>query len=195
MKQPEIILLRHGETKWNVEGRFQGRLDSPLTKKGKLQAKENALKLKKNIEDFSKIKIFSSPLGRAKETAFIISDILGVERKTIIFDKRVIEFNYGIFEGKIRDNILDTEEFKEREANKWNFIIENGESYQIIQNRVKDFLNFIKDEKIVIVIAHEMVNKVIRGLYCNLSEDETLNLKQPNSVVLYLLNKKELILN
>ncbi len=195
MKQPEIILLRHGETKWNVEGRFQGRLDSPLTKKGKLQAKENALKLKKNIEDFSKIKIFSSPLGRAKETAFIISDILGVERKTIIFDKRVIEFNYGIFEGKIRDNILDTEEFKEREANKWNFIIENGESYQIIQNRVKDFLNFIKDEKIVIVIAHEMVNRVIRGLYCNLSEDETLNLKQPNSVVLYLLNKKELILN
>ncbi len=194
MKQPEIILLRHGETKWNVEGRFQGRLNSPLTQKGKLQAKENGLKLKKNIEDFSKIKIFSSPLGRAKETAFIISDILKIERETIIFNDKIIEFNYGIFEGKVRDKILETEEFKKREANKWSYIIENGESYKIVQKRVKEFLNSIKDEKRVIIIAHEMVNRVIRGLYCNLSKDETLNLKQPNNLIFSLENQKELIL-
>jgi probable phosphoglycerate mutase len=48
MNYPTIILVRHGQTIWNEEGRFQGRLNSPLTKKGELQAKENALKLRKN---------------------------------------------------------------------------------------------------------------------------------------------------
>ena len=54
MNYPTIILVRHGQTIWNEEGRFQGRLNSPLTKKGELQAKENALKLRKNIENMEK---------------------------------------------------------------------------------------------------------------------------------------------
>jgi len=191
---PEIILIRHGETKWNLEGRFQGRLDSPLTERGELQARENGIKLKKYIKDYENIKIFSSPLGRAKNTAFIISDVLGVEKETIIFDNRIIEFNYGIFEGKVREKMLKTEEFKKREANKWSYIIKNGESYAIVQNRVKDFLNSIKDEEKVIIIAHEMVNRTIRGVYCNLLNDKTLNLKQPNSVILYLKDREEFLL-
>jgi probable phosphoglycerate mutase len=192
MNYPAIILLRHGETEWNIEGRFQGRLDSPLTQKGRLQAKKSGLKLKRDIEDFSKIKIFSSPLGRAKESAYIICDTLRVDRDIVIFDKRLIELNYGIFEGEIRDKLLDREDFKAREANKWHYTIKGGESYQTLYIRVKEFLDSIIDEKIVIIIAHEMVNRVIRGVYCNLSEDETLTLRQTNSTIIYLENGKEL---
>jgi len=194
MNYPTIILIRHGQTVWNEEGRFQGRLNSPLTKKGELQAKENAQKLKKNIEDFENIKIFSSPLGRARDTAYIICDELDINRDTIIFDDRIIEFNYGIFEGQKREEMMKRSEFRDREANKWSYRIENGESYILVQDRVKDFLNSIKDEKKVIIVAHEMVNRTIRGVYCNYKKDITLSLKQPNNVILSLNNREEKIL-
>jgi len=191
---PTIILIRHGQTVWNEEGRFQGRLNSPLTKKGKLEAKENAKKLKKNIEDFENIKIFSSPLGRARDTAYIICDELGISRDRIIFDDRIIEFNYGIFEGQKREDMMKLQEFHDREANKWSYEIENGESYILVQDRVKDFLNSIKDEEKVIIVAHEMVNRTIRGVYCDYNNSVILRLKQPNDVILYLNNKEEKIL-
>jgi len=191
---PTIILIRHGQTVWNEEGRFQGRLNSPLTKKGELQAKENAQKLKKNIEDFENIKIFSSPLGRARDTAYIICNELGINRDTIIFDDRIIEFNYGIFEGQKKEDMMKRQEFRDREANKWSYRIENGESYILVQDRVKDFLNSIKNEKKVIVVAHEMVNRTIRGVYCNYNKEITLSLKQPNNIILYLNNREEKIL-
>jgi len=191
---PTIILIRHGQTVWNEEGRFQGRLNSPLTKKGELQAKENAEKLKKNIENFENIKIFSSPLGRARDTAYIICDVLGINRDRVIFDNRIIEFNYGIFEGQKKEDMMKRQEFRDREANKWSYEIENGESYILVQDRVKDFLNSIKNEKKVIVVAHEMVNRTIRGVYCNYKKDITLSLKQPNNVILSLKNREEKIL-
>jgi len=194
MNYPIIILVRHGQTIWNKEGRFQGRLNSPLTKKGELQAKENALKLKKNIEDFKNIKIFSSPLGRAKDTAYIICDELGINRDRIIFDNRIIEFNYGIFEGQKREDMMKRSEFRDREANKWSYRIENGESYVLVENRVKEFLDSIRDEKKVIIVAHEMVNRTIRGVYCNYDKNITLSLKQPNNVILSLENREEKIL-
>jgi probable phosphoglycerate mutase len=191
MDYPPIILVRHGETLWNREGRYQGRLNSPLTQKGVQQAKSNAKKIKSKIEEFSDIKIFSSPLGRAKDTAYIICDEIGVDREKIIFDNRVIEFDYGIFEGQKKEDVVKLKEFRDREANKWDYKIENGESYDLVQRRVKSFLDDIKDEKLIIVVAHEMVNRTIRGLYCNYTKNETLKLRQPNSVVLYLEDGSE----
>ncbi|HHH51429.1 MAG TPA: histidine phosphatase family protein [Campylobacterales bacterium] len=195
MNYPTIILVRHGQTIWNKEGRFQGRLNSPLTQKGELQAKENSFKLKKNIENITNIKIFSSPLGRARDTAYIICDELGINRDRIIFDDRIIEFNYGIFEGQKREDMMKRQEFQDREANKWSYQIENGESYILVEDRVKDFLDDIKDEKKVIIVAHEMVNRTIRGVYCNYNKDMTLKLRQPNNIVLYLQNREEKILS
>ncbi len=194
MNYPTIILVRHGQTIWNEEGRFQGRLNSPLTKKGELQAKENALKLRKNIENMENIKIFSSPLGRARDTALIICRELGINTDSIIFDNRIIEFNYGIFEGKKREDMMNRQEFQDREADKWSYKIENGESYILVKYRVKDFLDDIKNEKKVIVVAHEMVNRTIRGVYCNYNKNITLSLKQPNNMILLLNNKEEKIL-
>ena len=65
-----IYVVRHGQTDWNLEGRFQGRIDIPLNEKGKSQAK----KTKEKLEGIKFDKVFSSPLKRALETAKIITE-------------------------------------------------------------------------------------------------------------------------
>jgi broad specificity phosphatase PhoE len=65
-----IYVVRHGQTDWNLEGRFQGRIDIPLNEKGKNQAK----KTKEKLEGIEFDKVFSSPLKRALETAQIITN-------------------------------------------------------------------------------------------------------------------------
>jgi probable phosphoglycerate mutase len=193
MKLPTIILVRHGQTKWNVEGRYQGRLNSDLTEKGKKQAKSNASKIAKVVNLNEPFKIFSSPLGRAKESCYIICDELGIDKNKVIFDERILEFNYGIFEGKTRDECKEkySQVLADREANKWSYQIENGESYMLVTKRLKLWLESVSDEKVVIMVAHEMVNRALRGIYCNLDSDSMLVLRQANDIVLKLENSEE----
>ena len=193
MSYPTIYLIRHGQTEWNLEGRYQGQEDSPLTQKGKEQARLNALKLKNNIDNFDEVKIFSSPLGRAKNTSFIVCDELGIDRDTIVFDKRIEEFDYGIFEGELKyfcqNEYADI--FQAREADKWWYEIEAGESYEIVTKRLKLWFDEVNDEKVLIVIAHEMINRALRGLYFDLEHNKTLKLRQPNDLVLLLQGDEE----
>ncbi len=193
MNLPTIYLLRHGQTEWNIEGRYQGELDSPLTQKGREQARENALKLKKYI-DIDKVEFFSSPIGRAKETALIIADELALDSSLILFEEAIKEFNYGIFEGKTKAYCKS--EFKEifeaREADKWNYVLEGGESYDLVTKRLNVWLNSIEGKDTIVIVAHEMINRVLRGIYCNLKSTDMLRLKQPNDILIKLENSKEI---
>jgi len=195
-KLPTIILVRHGQTEWNVEGRYQGRLNSNLTEKGKEQAKGNASKIAKVLELNEPFKIFSSPLGRAKESCHIICDELGIDKKEIIFDERISEFNYGIFEGQTKDECREKypEVLEEREANKWSYQIEDGDSYILVTKRLKSWLESVADEKVVVMVAHEMVNRALRGIYCDLDSASMLKLRQANDLVLKLENSEENII-
>uniref|UniRef100_UPI0020BF0908 histidine phosphatase family protein n=1 Tax=Lysinibacillus sp. D4B1_S16 TaxID=2941231 RepID=UPI0020BF0908 len=67
LRQQMVYLLRHGETEYNTQGRYQGQLDSPLTELGREQVQQNARMLKTCIGHAHDWKIFSSPLGRAVE--------------------------------------------------------------------------------------------------------------------------------
>ena len=200
MKLPTIILLRHGQTLWNVEGRYQGQLNSDLTNLGKKQAKENAIKIAKliGIKGFSpernSFKFFSSPLGRAKETAYIVCDTLGLDRKNILFDSNLQEVHYGIFEGKTKEFCKRTyaKEFEEREKNKWSYVLEGGgESYEMVTKRLYSWLERVKDEELVVLVAHEMINRALRGVYCSYDKEEMLKLRQKNDVVLKLEKSQE----
>src|SRR5438477_4218649 len=86
----QIIIVRHGETTWNLEGRHQGHLDSPLTKRGVAQAEALAARL--GNEEFAAL--YSSDLGRALATAEIIGTRCG---KSVVIDARLRERNLGIF--------------------------------------------------------------------------------------------------
>jgi len=73
MAPTQIYLLRHGETEWNTAGRFQGVLDSPLTSKGIVQAEVAARRLAHVAPAIHAM--FSSPLGRARQTADILRSL------------------------------------------------------------------------------------------------------------------------
>ncbi|HSW46547.1 MAG TPA: histidine phosphatase family protein [Phycisphaerae bacterium] len=88
----EFIVIRHGETIWNVQGRLQGHQDSALTPLGLQQAAALATRLAAERFDA----LYSSDLPRARTTATCISDITG---HAVIQDPRLRERNYGMFEG------------------------------------------------------------------------------------------------
>jgi len=195
MKQPTIYLLRHGQTEWNVEGRYQGQLNSPLTSLGIEQAKQNALKLQKYL-NINEVKLFASPLGRARETAEIIAQECGLDVSKIIFEEDIQEVNYGIFEGQTKEYCKDVyaKEYAEREANKFTYVLEAGESYENVFVRLKRWLASVEEEEVIVVVAHEMINRALRGIYCQLPNDEMLTLRQPNDVLIKLENGLEEIL-
>ena len=89
-----IILTRHGQTQWNVEGRVQGSLDSPLTEMGIIQARALAVRLKQEEIQY----IYSSDSLRAVNTAEEIRSELGLAK--IITKPALREFCFGEWEGR-----------------------------------------------------------------------------------------------
>ena len=89
----KIFLVRHGETDWNLTGRFQGRSDVPLNQKGKEQA--NALALALRGESLTAI--YCSPLARARETAHLIKTYH--PSISLYEEEGLVEMNLGEFEG------------------------------------------------------------------------------------------------
>jgi len=94
----KLILVRHGETEWNKDWRYQGQADLPLNKEGRRQA----LKLAKRLKEEKISAILSSDLKRAYQTANIIakSHHLRVKKRTALR-----EINYGVFEGLLLEEV------------------------------------------------------------------------------------------
>lgn len=88
-----IILVRHGQTKWNSEGRVQGRTDIPLNARGMAQAEAVGEWLSGRKIDA----VYASPLMRAHDTAKAIADRQGVCVKLL---GEMIEIDFGLWEGK-----------------------------------------------------------------------------------------------
>ncbi len=97
---PPIAVLRHGETEWNVSGRMQGHLDSPLTALGLQQAQAQRRLLAEFITDDWAIR--SSPQGRALHTAAIACSGLAQWIRT---DDRLAEIDLGAWSGDHKDTI------------------------------------------------------------------------------------------
>ncbi len=130
-----LLLIRHGETQWNIQNRFQGHGDSPLTLKGREQGKA----LGQRLQGLPFDAIFSSDLSRARETAELILKFTGHQLKT---DQRLRERNYGILEGlrlvKIASRYPDI--LNRLENNDPDFVIPEGESYRQLYLRCTGFL-------------------------------------------------------
>ena len=91
---PDLLIIRHGESEWNVERRWQGWRDAPLTPTGERQARDRAAAL--TLTGFAPRLIHASDLGRAHRTALIVSEVLGVECRT---DQGFRERSGGEWEG------------------------------------------------------------------------------------------------
>ena len=154
-----LYIVRHGETEWNRERRFQGWKDSPLTEKGRQQVKSLAERLKDHEIDY----LYSSPSGRTMETADIIADANDLE---IIEEPGFKEINLGELEGKrsewIKSNYPDViyDFWNDPE----NYEPISGEDFYDLRERVIGTLNNIlekhPDDKILIV-SHAATSKTI----------------------------------
>jgi broad specificity phosphatase PhoE len=91
-----VFLTRHGETDWNLEGRWQGHTDIPLNERGRVQA----LAVAEALRDAGLAGVVSSDLSRARETAQIVSASLGME--IAYLDPELRERTFGVFEGLTR---------------------------------------------------------------------------------------------
>lgn len=179
-----LILIRHGQTDYNLDRKWQGRIDVPLNALGRKQAQQA-----KNTLAFEKIRldiIFSSPLERATETASIIA-----ERTTKwLIDARLIEIDVGEFDGQPEAEIA--KEFGLEKYQKWrdkNFVepAPSGESLEQASQRVRSFLaylnNFQQIQKIGIV-AHQGILMAMKAVISgNTSQSALRAYKQRNDEI------------
>lgn len=119
-----IYIVRHVQTDWNKEGRYQGRIDVDLNSEGVSQA----IKIRDKLADIKFDKVFSSPLKRAYKTARIICD------NDIITDYRLIERCNGKLEGKLKNEIKEKIDFNDP----FNTVM-GIESIIDFRNRIKSF--------------------------------------------------------
>jgi broad specificity phosphatase PhoE len=93
-----LLLIRHGVTDWNREGRFQGRLDPPLTDGGRTEARLLATRIGAD-PGLRPTRVVSSPLSRAAKTASALVDALG-DGTAVVTDARLMEIGQGDWEGR-----------------------------------------------------------------------------------------------
>lgn len=93
-----ILLVRHGETAWNREGRYQGRTDIPLSETGQLQVRTLGERLKEVPITIA----YASPLSRAKNTA---EAILAGRTTQLLLDPGLLEISHGQWEGKLASEV------------------------------------------------------------------------------------------
>ncbi len=100
---PRLVLWRHGRTRWNAEGRFQGRLDPPLDETGRRQARAAAPYVAEGLSPETTV-VVSSDLARAAETARALAGLLGTG---VRLDERLREHGMGSWEGLTREEVAD----------------------------------------------------------------------------------------
>jgi probable phosphoglycerate mutase len=142
--------LRHGETDWNRQGLSQGNVDIPLNELGLVQAREAAEKLRgRGITS-----IVASPLSRARVTAEIVAEALGLD---VTFEPDLREVSWGVHEGKPLDEWFHT----------WitgHATPEGAESFAGLRRRVVTGLNrAVGQPPAVLIVAHGGVFRAIRS--------------------------------
>ena len=157
----QLILVRHGITQWNEEKRIQGRLNIPLTTKGKHQVSL----LVPFLRPSKSAVVVSSPTARALESAEIIANSLGLR---LVVDADFVEFDVGEWQGKTEGDLARISSWKTYRLDPTKADPNGGESMAHVRERVlhgfQTILEFPEDDKII--VTH---GDVIRILVCYLT--------------------------
>lgn len=153
-----FFIIRHGETPWNVQGRFQGRNDIPLNERGLEQARAAA----KALKGVSFDALWSSPLSRALETARAVAQNRSQEVRT---HPGLLEISHGLWEGLLAS---DVEERWPGVLERWHtaphtVAMPDGETLLEVQKRTLQALEDIRQAggEQVLIAAHDAVIKVL----------------------------------
>ncbi len=136
-----LLLIRHGATSWNQQGRYQGQTDVPLSEEGIRQGKLLATALAHKPLD----RVYSSDLTRASQTAQFIADKHKIQ---VHLDKRLREFTFGVAEGLTRDSL--------RRKYPSNSLIPGAETKDQVRKRVSQCINEIchQPDQLTIIVSH-----------------------------------------
>ncbi|WP_265444178.1 histidine phosphatase family protein [Acetivibrio straminisolvens] len=155
----KIYITRHGETQWNNEGLMQGWKNSNLTDKGI----ENAKRLGERLKDIKFDVIYSSPLGRAIDTAKYINEKINAK---VVLVESLKEMGFGIWEGMELNKIKEL--YFEQYTNFWERPHlykpqEDGESFQELLVRVRNAWDEIikAGGDNILIVTHAVVLKAI----------------------------------
>ena len=181
-----ILLIRHGETQWNRERRHQGRFDSPLTERGIEQARAFG-RLLARLPEAVAAPIIASPQGRARRTAAIIREELG-GGAALRLDDRLREHSVGSWDGLTYREIETRSPgiFAGEGAHDWYFRPPDSESYAAFAGRLGEWLGEQDETLPIIVVAHGLVSRVLRGLYAGLPRATALSLPVPQDRIFRL---------
>ncbi len=215
----KLILLRHGESQWNLENRFTGWKDVSLTEAGIAEANFSGNQLLKNNLQISSV--YTSLLKRATETTDIVTDIINFPKQDIQYDWRLNERHYGALQGlnksetakkygedqvhiwrrsyDIPPPFLDkNDERHPRFDNKFNDIqgpLPVGESLKNVIERLHPFwikyVNTLSEMKgDYLIVAHSNSLRAIVKILDNLSNEEIMSVNIPTGVPLeYTIDK------
>lgn len=173
-----LVLIRHGETDWNVEGRYQGQADPPLNARGLAQSYQLAEQLKNHPLDL----LYTSPLKRAAQTAEIAAQLLGIP---LYMEARFMEIHQGDWQTRLRAEIdeLYPDLFRRWESEPWQVSPPNGETLYQVQARVIAGVEEIKQKHPrdqVGIVTHRIPIALIKVQYQGLDRDIVRSMHLPN---------------
>ena len=184
---PTLALVRHGQSLWNLENRFTGWVDVPLTDKGREEARAGGESLRGH--EFAVA--YTSTLQRAQETLDIILDTMGVTGMPIIRDEALNERHYGDLQGL--NKARTAERYGDEQVHIWRRSFATappqGESLKMTSERTLPFferaiLGDIAQGKDVLVVAHGNSNRSIVMELDQLAPDEVPGLELATGIPL-----------
>ena len=180
---PELYVLRHGETEWNVAGRMQGRLHSPLTAKGIEQAHTQ----KRILEavDLAGFEIISSPQTRALHTAIEIFALSAAQIRT---DPLLCEVDIGDWQGRMRAELTIEGDAKMTDDGPLAFYeqAKGGEGFDALRRRCEMFLQSLKSP--AVLVTHGITSRMLRVVALGLPMDGMVDLPGGQGVVFHISN-------
>lgn len=179
---PKLFLQRHLKSQWNLENKFTGWTDVPLSKEGIESAKEAALK----IGDLKIDKVYTSPLFRNRETVSLLLKILGKENLPITADKALDERNYGELQGLNKDEVR--KQYGDEQVRLWrrSYTVRppGGESLEDTFNRAVPFFKKyieqdLKEGKNVLIVSSGNALRSIVKYVENIADEKIIEFELP----------------
>jgi broad specificity phosphatase PhoE len=178
MKQ--VYVIRHGQTKWNAEGRWQGHEDVPLSEEGYAQARA----LAEHLSDVDFSAVYASDLQRARETGRALAEATGAP---LMVDPRLRELNLGVLQGlthaEIRERYPNDDD--QMKANYLDHVVTNGESRREMQARAyaawQDMLDQTDSRPVALVSHGGTIRLLLLRLLDPAQKDEIMRLPISNT--------------
>ncbi len=158
-----LYLVRHGETDWNREARYQGQSDIPMNDIGRAQARTNGIAMRSLMPEIAAADFVSSPLIRAVETMEILRSEMGLPKAGFRRDPQLLELHYGHWEGQLAADLpaADPEGIAGKASDPFGWRPRGGESYADLMQRVAAWIATL--DRDTVALTHGGVSRVARG--------------------------------